>query len=642
MYVVDAANERKNMEHINGRNTLNDCIKRADDINNHRTPVSGCLAGAVRNSQNASQEDILTNREPWAPKRRDRPPVSNRCTSTQTPFCTALSKAEAERLAPQYIALQKCSPATDAGYIVDATSTCAVLVIGAGGLGSPLLMYLAAGGVGIIGIMDGDVVEVSNLHRYSGQYWFIWSRRQIIHDEDNRGMNKAISAKNRMSKINSKGAYFAYECFFGAEEADAVLPLYDIIVDATDNPQTRYLINDACVKYNKTLVIASSIGTQGQLMVFNRASGVAPTPCYRCICPLEDNPFITSIRGACSFAGVLGTIPGLFGCLQATEVLKLAAGLDDAVLAPGHMLLYETTDVTRPFRCVKLMKNPRCIACGDEPKIDLKMMPFQCSTINVVVDAFAISGSLFWQLYMENMLQSVPVKCKLDFDTTGPIINPDGEEYLISLVDVRPREHYNLCHLTGAVSWPVSDISDDLAAGSLILDVEQNRELLDVPRYIGRLVDYRFQVFTVTTDAEAVGQQSNNALATAQGCINHLVGKVSLLLRGKHEPVNRVEVESVHNCGVQITHLEASGVTNEYNLLVKSPFFRMVIISRPSLPICLSKTSACSSQPTMPKYDAFPPRASSFNGDHLAKLVEGLYIHNARFTLGYAHDFHDG
>ncbi|KAK1442215.1 ubiquitin-activating enzyme like protein [Babesia gibsoni] len=432
------------------------------NINNHNTGAScschaefrpnGCFAGGFRNPGSHSDDQILDMRQPWAPLRRKPTAIDPHCASNETPFCSSLSNWEAERFGPQYIALQKCNRQINGGYTVDAVSTCAVLVIGAGGLGSPLLMYLAAGGIGILGIMDGDVVEVSNLHR------------QIIHDEENQGVNKAVSAKQRLSKINSQGVYLVYDRFFGEEEANKILPKYDIVVDATDNPQTRYLINDSCVKYNKILVIASSIGTQGQLMVFNRNSEDTKGPCYRCISPLDGNPFINVRRGACSFAGVLGPLPGIMGCLQATEVLKIAAGAVDVVLGQGHMLLYDTMNVQKPFRCIQLTRNIDCPTCGDDvDDVKLKMMPWQLCRMNNAVDDLSISTETFRKAYMDNIKNGTPVKVKLLVKHNKTEVHADGEEYTLYLFDVRPREHYSLCHLTGATNWPVSHILDDLS-----------------------------------------------------------------------------------------------------------------------------------------------------------------------------------
>ncbi|GIX66349.1 molybdenum cofactor synthesis protein 3 / molybdopterin synthase sulfurylase, putative [Babesia caballi] len=450
MYGHDGDQERCSGIHV--ASTVDDCRRRSEIINIADPPNSGCLVGGLRNGKDLPAEELLRNRVVWAPLRSTRRRTDNVCTSIDPPFCTALSQNEAERFGAQYIALQRCGKQAQGGFVVDATATCAVLVVGAGGLGAPILLYLAAGGIGIIGVMDGDVVETSNLHR------------QVIHDEANEGMNKAASAKLRMTKLHSQGTYIAYERFCGKEEAENVVPLYDIIVDATDNPQTRYLLNDACVKYRKILVIASSIGTQGQLMVFNHVEESTETPCFRCICPLEGNQLISPKRGACSFAGVLGSIPGVMGCLQATEILKLAAGAYDAALGPGRMVTYDATNTTKPFKCIQLKKNPECTVCGVAPEnIRIEMMPWETCTVNEQLDSSTISNRDFWRVYMDNIHKGVPVTARLRFGSGGLTEDPHGEERTVCLVDVRPKEHYALCHLTGATSWVLGDLLDDIA-----------------------------------------------------------------------------------------------------------------------------------------------------------------------------------
>ncbi|GBE61140.1 adenylyltransferase and sulfurtransferase MOCS3 [Babesia ovata] len=499
----------------NTESTVEDWRRRAEEINHACPPTSGCLAAGERNVQRATPEETLRCRVPWAPLRRQKTPISSICTSTQMPFCTALSQQEAERLVPQFVALQQCSRQVTGEYTVDATTTCAVLVVGAGGLGSPLLMYLAAGGIGIIGVMDGDVVEASNLHR------------QIVHDEENQGMNKALSAVLRMKKINSRGTYIAYERFCGEDEAENVIPQYDIIVDATDNPQSRYLINDACVKYNKTLVIASSIGTQGQLMVLSRMADAHLTPCFRCICPLEGNATIPVRRGACSTAGVLGSIPGVLGCLQATEVLKLAAGADDAVLAPGRMLMYDTTNVTKPFRCVQLKKNPNCTVCGqDAESIRIKMVPWETCKVNEQMDDVAISNDDFWHLYMRNTHRGMPVKTLCRLSGREALSGWQGEPCTVCLVDVRPREHYELCHVTGAANWPLDNLVDEFAIiesrqedakATTEASLHEIEELIE-SRCIGDKVEGKILILFICF----LGNSSRTATMTVRKAINRL------------------------------------------------------------------------------------------------------------------------
>jgi len=181
-----------------------------------------------------------------------------------------------------------------------------VLVIGAGGIGSTVLLYLAAAGLGRISVLDFDVVERSNLHR------------QIIHKDESVGMNKAVSACRAMVALNPSlaGHVHPLPYMLTHENALEIIRDYDCIVDASDNPKTRYLINDACILADKPLISGSAIGSEGQLSVFNWKGG----PCYRCLYP---KPSITAGAKSCSDAGVLGPVPGLIGILQALEVLKV-------------------------------------------------------------------------------------------------------------------------------------------------------------------------------------------------------------------------------------------------------------------------------------------------------------------------------
>ena len=179
-----------------------------------------------------------------------------------------------------------------------------VLVIGAGGLGCPVILYLAGAGVGRIGIVDFDKVEVSNLHR------------QVAHKEEGTGMNKAESAKQAALALNSSIVVEAHDTTFTSAIGLDLVSRYDVVVDATDNPGTRYLINDACVLRKKPLISGAALGLNGQLSVYNHNGG----PCYRCVFP-EPAPRSTFV--SCSDGGVLGPVPGVIGCQQALETLKV-------------------------------------------------------------------------------------------------------------------------------------------------------------------------------------------------------------------------------------------------------------------------------------------------------------------------------
>nr|WP_294506453.1 molybdopterin-synthase adenylyltransferase MoeB [uncultured Rhodopila sp.] len=217
-----------------------------------------------------------------------------------------------------------------------------VLVIGAGGLGSPLMLYLAAAGVGTIGIVDDDRVELSNL------------QRQVAHTTDRIGLPKAASAALAGTAINPALRVEAHETRLTAANALDLISRYDIVCDGTDNFATRFLVSDACVLAQRTLVSAAVLRFEGQLSVFKPHTG---GPCYRCLYP---EPPPDGLVPACSEAGVLGAVTGVMGTLQATEVLKEILGIGETL--SGRLLVWDALD-TR-FRTIKLKPDPACAACG--------------------------------------------------------------------------------------------------------------------------------------------------------------------------------------------------------------------------------------------------------------------------------------
>ncbi len=221
-----------------------------------------------------------------------------------------------------------------------------VLVIGTGGLGSPVALYLAAAGVGRIGLVDYDVVDFSNL------------QRQIIHGESRLGDLKVESARDRMQDLNSEIQVDVYNDFINSENAFRIAEPYDIIVDGTDNFPTRYLVNDLCVLTGKINVYGSIFRFDGQASVFDAEKG----PCYRCLFPEPPPPGLVP---SCAEGGVLGVLPGTIGSIQATETLKLILGIGEPLI--GKLLLYDALDLS--FQTVKLQKNPECKVCGDHPEI---------------------------------------------------------------------------------------------------------------------------------------------------------------------------------------------------------------------------------------------------------------------------------
>ncbi|NNN00467.1 MAG: molybdopterin-synthase adenylyltransferase MoeB [Acidimicrobiaceae bacterium] len=217
-----------------------------------------------------------------------------------------------------------------------------VLLLGAGGLGSPAALYLAAAGVGTLGIIDMDVVDSSNL------------QRQILHNVDRVGMRKVDSAKMTLSAMNPDLKVLTYDTRLGADNILEIIDGYDVIVDGTDNFPTRYLVNDAALIKNIPVVHGSIFRFEGQVTVFNPFVG----PCYRCMIP---EPPPAELAPSCAEAGVLGVLPGIIGSVQAIETIKLLLELGDPLV--GRLLTYDSLD--QSFRTFKVRRDPSCPACGE-------------------------------------------------------------------------------------------------------------------------------------------------------------------------------------------------------------------------------------------------------------------------------------
>ena len=219
-----------------------------------------------------------------------------------------------------------------------------VLVVGAGGLGSPSALYLAAAGIGTLGLVDFDDVDATNLHR------------QILHGTEDVGRHKLESAKDRLADINPHVDVVAHPVRLSSDNALEILEPYDVVVDGTDNFPTRYLVNDACVLLGKPNVYGSIFRWEGQVSVFGLDDG----PCYRC---LFREPPPPGLVPNCAEAGVLGVLPGVIGSLQALEVIKLILG--KGITLSGRLLIFDAMDLT--WREVALSRNPDCPVCGDVP-----------------------------------------------------------------------------------------------------------------------------------------------------------------------------------------------------------------------------------------------------------------------------------
>lgn len=225
-----------------------------------------------------------------------------------------------------------------------------VLCVGAGGLGSPLLLYLAAAGVGTLGIVDDDVVDLTNL------------QRQLLYTTDDLARKKTIAAKQRLTALNAHNDYIIHDQRLTSDNAQTLIANYDIVVDGTDSLITRYLINDQCVQLKKPYVYASVSQHEGLCGVYSPDAG----PCYRCLYPLPPPP--ESIA-SCAQAGVLGVVPGLLGTIQATEVIKWILGIDSSLI--GHLLHVDV--LTMQFQQYSFTKNPDCLFYKIHPTLQTNL-----------------------------------------------------------------------------------------------------------------------------------------------------------------------------------------------------------------------------------------------------------------------------
>lgn len=291
-----------------------------------------------------------------------------------------------------------------------------VLCIGAGGLGSPIAMYLAAAGIGRLGIVDFDTVDYSNL------------QRQILHSDADVGTSKADSAKVAIQALNPNVQVDLHKTRITADNAFDLIRPYDIVVDGTDNFPTRYLTNDACVLLKKPNVYGSIFRFEGQASVFAPHFG---GPCYRCLYPEPPPPGMVP---SCAEGGVLGVLPGIIGCIQATEILKLALGKGSTLI--GRLMLFNALDMK--FRELKLRKDPKCPVCGPNP------------TVTELIDYEMFCG-----------IQPEPV---------NPGSNPDEVSLLemkkaletpslgIKVIDVREADEQQIARIAGVPLVPLSTL----------------------------------------------------------------------------------------------------------------------------------------------------------------------------------------
>lgn len=297
-----------------------------------------------------------------------------------------------------------------------------ILIVGAGGLGCPALQYLVSSGIKNIGIVDYDVVEITNLHR------------QILHTENSLGLPKTISAKKQLLKMNSNIDIKTYNCGIFSETALEIIDMYDIILDCTDNVATRYLLNDACCLAKKPLVSGSALKLEGQLTVYNYKSG----PCYRCIFPIPPPPEAVT---NCGDAGILGPVTGVIGSLQALEAIKIALGMDD--ILSGRMLIFDGTTTT--FRNIRLRnKRKDCDLCSEKPIITHLIDYEQFCGMRATDKNYSLK-------VLERNDRITVLDYKMILDENKPNL----------LIDVRNPIEYEMCHLNNSINIPLKKILED-------------------------------------------------------------------------------------------------------------------------------------------------------------------------------------
>ncbi len=291
-----------------------------------------------------------------------------------------------------------------------------VLCIGTGGLGSPVSLYLAAAGVGKLGLVDFDVVDFSNL------------QRQIVHGESTVGQLKVDSAKNRIADMNSTVEVVAYNARLTSENAMDILRDYDIVVDGTDNFPTRYLANDACVLLGKPYVYGSILKFEGQASVFNAKEG----PCYRCLFPEPPPPGLVP---SCAEGGVLGILPGIVGLIQANEAVKLILGKGETLV--GRLMLFDA--LTMKFREMRLRKDKNCPICGESP------------SIKELVDYEQFCGI--------PQAKEEPADASMEIDA-GEVKKMLDSGRKFKLIDVREPFEYQICKINGSTLIPLGVIQE--------------------------------------------------------------------------------------------------------------------------------------------------------------------------------------
>lgn len=395
-----------------------------------------------------------------------------------------------------------------------------VLVIGAGGLGSPILLYLTGAGIGVIGIVDHDSVSVSNLHR------------QIIHSTHKTHMSKSASAELSCNSLNPNTRIVTYREALSQDLAREIFPLYDVIVDATDNCRSRYLINDAAVYYGKPVVSGAALKWQGHVTVYNYSNG----PCYRCIAPREDNGKVDGTPGGAEIFGVSGMVVGVIGCIQSAEVVKVvlngfgkerpASDSGDGLpVLSGKMLFYNSLSSDHMVRLVRIRdRDADCRTCGSVS------VPFFRAPRDSykVYRGMEMARDSFYPIPSSSILDGEGLEEKVG----GLAGSCSGLK--INVFDVRPKTLFEISHIKGSKNVSEDEITRRLAS----LGVHANSktgEIVDWPRgedKEGQVRRFLTEYFQIGPDSMLLllclnGVRSYYVFTVIQQCFARLGMKVS-------------------------------------------------------------------------------------------------------------------
>ncbi|KAF6032996.1 MOCS3 [Bugula neritina] len=309
------------------------------------------------------------------------------------------------------------------------------LIVGCGGLGCPAAVYLSAAGIGTLGLLDHDVVEVSNLHR------------QILHKESGTGVPKCKSASAACSGVNSLPTYREHHVAINSTNALSIISQYDAVLDCTDNVATRYLLNDACVILKKPLISGAALKFEGQLTVYNHEGG----PCYRCLYPV---PPAANTVSSCSESGVLGVIPGIIGTMQAQEAIKVLGGMQGSLT--GRLFLYDGLSFTT--RVVKLRpRQPSCVVCGDTPSVTELVDYLEFCGVSSADDKLSLNKST-------GMSRISPTDFKNHY-------RDKSKRHL--LLDVRPCHEFDICKISHSINIPLNSL-EKITKDELLAKISQN------------------------------------------------------------------------------------------------------------------------------------------------------------------------